>query len=55
LFFKENYAGIETPLPTLIKEKEPLWYQVQFLQKRKRKLKGIRSVTGLTIYFAPDD
>ena len=23
-----NYAGYETPLSTLIKEKEPLWYRV---------------------------
>jgi hypothetical protein len=25
---RENYAGSEKPLPTLIKEKEPLWYRV---------------------------
>jgi hypothetical protein len=25
---KKNYAGSEKPLPTLIKEKEPLWYRV---------------------------
>jgi hypothetical protein len=23
---KKNYAGSEKPLPTLIREKEPLWY-----------------------------
>jgi hypothetical protein len=25
---KKNYAGSEKPLPTLIKEKEPIWYLV---------------------------
>jgi hypothetical protein len=25
---RKNYAGSEKPLPALIKEKEPLWYQV---------------------------
>ena len=25
---KKNYAGSEKPLPTLFKEKEPLWYRV---------------------------
>jgi len=25
---KKNYAGGKNPLPTLIKEKEPLWYWV---------------------------
>jgi hypothetical protein len=34
---KENYAGSKKPLPTLFKEKEPLWYQVPSTKKRKRK------------------
>ena len=25
---EKNYAGNEKPLPTLIKEKEPIWYRV---------------------------
>jgi hypothetical protein len=25
---EKNYAGSEIPLPTMIKEKEPLWYWV---------------------------
>jgi len=34
---RKNYADRENPLPTLIKEKEPLWYWVPGTGKKKGK------------------
>ena len=46
---RKNYAGSEKPLPTLIKEKEPLWHRVPLTSTKKKKgSMGIRRVAGLT-------
>jgi hypothetical protein len=48
---RKNCAGSEIPLPTLIKEKEPLWYRVPYNSSTDIKEKGsmrIRRVAGLT-------
>jgi len=46
---KKIYAGNEKPLPTLIKEKEPLWYQLpQTPQRISKKSMGSRRVASLT-------
>jgi hypothetical protein len=48
---RKYYAGSEKALPTLIKEKEPLWYRVPYNSSvnRIRKLSmGTGRVAGLT-------
>jgi hypothetical protein len=48
---RKKYGGREKPHPTLIKEKEPLWYQVPLKSSPNRIGKlpmGIRRVAGLT-------
>jgi hypothetical protein len=45
----KNYEDSEKPLPTLIKEKDPLWDPVTLLhQTNRKKINGVRRVAGLT-------
>ena len=55
---KENYAGSKKPLPTLFKEKEPLWYRVPYRNppsKEKEEIDGDQDGCRLDLKPSPDE